>query len=144
MRREETFERDMTFHVNRRRYGKNVPATDIDFLEYDHHIPVLLWEAKSHRSKWKEGRRTSSMRAQWKLAQMAGIDYAVVEHTDDWSAIAVYTIGSWEKQKPIIANEIHMSLPQFVKWLYIIRGREMPQVIRIPNSLNPIIFSHSP
>lgn len=153
MREEITFARDMTFHLARRKYGSNIPATDIDFLEYDHKQPVLLWEAKSTKSGWRDGIRTASMEAQWNLACHAGIPYRVVEHNKDWSELSVCTIAKWEGKKPIIETEIAMSLFEFVSWLYEIRGRNIKSELggnlllkrknwrnEIPDKLNPQQF----
>lgn len=141
-RHEMTFKRDMSFHVARRRFGYNIPATDIDFLEYDRLEPVLLWEAKSNRSSWRNGNRTASMVVQWKLANMAGIPYAVVEHNDEWSEITVCKIDDWKDKKPIIADEQKMTLKQFVSWLYEIRNRRVPLVLSniVPDELKQIAF----
>jgi hypothetical protein len=140
-RREKSFRRDMTFHVNRRNYGRNIPATDIDFLEYDNHKPILLWEAKSDKSRWRNGVRTSGMRAQYKLAQMAEIYYRVVENSDDWSQIAMYKVLGWNGATPIVERTAMFTLREFVEALYIFRKREFPGGIAVPDELEQIIFS---
>lgn len=142
-RPEMSFRRDMSFHVARRKFGYNIPATDIDFLEYDNLEPVLLWEAKSTRSQWRSGVRTASMVVQWKLARMANVPYAVVEHNDDWSMLIVCEVDDWEDKVPIIVNEQKMTLKQFVTWLYEIRDREIEselvieehQLLRTPKQI---------
>ena len=151
-RSEYSYKRDMTFHVNRRKYGYNIPATDIDFLEFDNYQPVLLWEAKSLRSKWKEGYRTASMVVQFKLACRAGIEYRVVENNKNWSKLIVYKLRGWHKGStwiPIIESSTILTLREFVCWLYEIRGRTLTIAHGftiehyIPDSLKPIIFSYS-
>ena len=143
-RREYSHSRDMTFHVNRRNYGKNIPATDLDFVEFDNLEPVLIWEAKSHMSHWKQGRRTASMLVQWKIAQRAGIKYRVIEHNDDWSIIRSYKILSWDRLKPNVVEIGTYTLPKFVEALYKIRGREKPEWIKVPDRLEPISFDAAP
>lgn len=150
-RHEMSFRRDMSFHVARRKFGYNAPATDIDFLEYDNLEPVLLWEAKSIKSRWRNGRRTASMIVQWKLSKLAGIPYVVVEHNDKWSKITVFKIGGWKHKVPIISDERKMTLRQFVAWLYKIRGRTIESELNsrntkqtwldiVPNELEQITF----
>lgn len=143
-RPEMSFQRDMSFHVARRKFGRNAPATDIDFLEYDNLEPVLLWEAKSTRSRWRSGVRTASMIVQWKLAAMAGVPYVVVEHNDKWSTITVCEIGDWEGRKPVISNEWQMTLKQFVAWLYEIRGRDIRFELKAWSDIIPDELEHIP
>jgi len=140
-RQEKSFARDMTFHINRRAYGKDIPATDIDFLEFDKLEPVLLWEAKSDKSHWRKGRRTASMIAQWKLAERAEIPYRVIEHSDDWSQVTVYEVKEWKGWMPIIGKETAMTLTEWIAALYAIRKREVPNGVKVPDKLGAIIFS---
>ena len=139
-RKEQSFSRDMTFHVNRRGYGNNIPATDLDFVEFDNLEPVLIWEAKSDKSHWKEGRRTASIIVQWKIAKRANITYRIVEHADDWSIIHSYEILSWDKMKPEYRLVGTFTLPQFVKALYQVRNRQMPKNLNVPDRLEPVSF----
>ena len=143
-RREYSYSRDMTFHINRRNYGRNIPATDIDFVEYDNLEPVLIWEAKSDKSHWKQGRRTASMIVQWKIAQRAGIEYRVIEANNDWSVIQSYKILGWDRMKPRIAKAGTYTLPEFITALYKIRGRELPDWLQVPDKLEPISFAAAP
>lgn len=149
---EMTFKRDMSFHIARRRFGYNLPATDIDFLEYDNKQPVLLWEAKSTRSGWRNGKRTASMEAQWNLAMRAEIPYRIVEHNEDWSIVSVCNVSDWNKGLPVIESEQEMTLREFVTWLYEKRGRDIELELgggmlveidwhdRIPESLEIVVF----
>ena len=160
-RPEYSYKRDMTFHINRRQYGRDAPSTDIDFLEFDNYHPVLLWELKSVQSKWKSGHRTASMVPQFILACRARIEYRVVENNKDWSELVVYSLRGWYKKQihgsrgpyhvwiPIIESRTVLTLPEFVCWLYEIRGRTLTIAHGftiehyIPDSLKPIIFSYS-
>ena len=135
-----TFYRDLTFHSARRSYGNNIPCTDLDFVEYDHLIPVALKELKSRRSHWREGRRTASARVQLKIAQMLGIPYFIDEHSDDFSSVSVCRISEFNGRMPVIENESQLSLIEYVEHLYTIREREMPELVRIrvPERLEPV------
>ena len=149
-RPEYSFERDFTFHLARRRFGRNIPATDIDFLEFDNLRPVLVWEAKSNQSKWRTGVRTASMVAQWRLATQANIEYRVVEHSHDWSQLCIVKVRGWYKMgylwRPHIESEITMSLPEFLAWLYSVRDRDMMAELphgmffhtEVPSALKPV------
>jgi len=143
-RREYSYSRDMTFHINRRGYGKDIPATDIDFVEYDNLEPVLIWEAKSDKSHWKQGRRTASMIVQWKIAQRANIKYRVIENSDNWSVIRSYKILGWDRMRPKVEQVGVYTLPEFIQALYKIRGREIPSWVNVPDELEPISFDAAP
>lgn len=163
-KKELTHKRDMTFHVNRREYGDNIPATDIDFLEYDRWQPKMLLELKSSRA-WA-AQNNSNVIVQYRLAQMADILYRVVESNKNWSQLTVIEISlvepeQKENQKPQkprikIENETTMELPDFVAWLYKIRGYDIAKELRpnrllniklggknrIPHRLEPVTFEH--
>lgn len=150
-RPEMTHARDMTFHIARREFGFNIPVTDLDFLEFDNFEPVLLWEAKSIKSHWRDGKRTAGMKAQWNLAKRANVPYVVVEHNEDWSEVTVCKVGNWERMQPIILSEQAMTLKQFVSWLYEVRDRDIERELGnilleqkwtdiIPDKLEPVTF----
>lgn len=156
MSQEKTFKRDMTLHVARREWGKKLLTTDIDFLEFDYDNdlePIMLIEIKSLRSGWRNGKRTASMIAQWKLAKKADIPYTVVEHNDEWSEMIVCEIDSLDLKSgiPSISKEQKMTLKQFVMWLYGIRGMKITDWLdhhplaghwtdHVPDRLEPVTF----
>lgn len=130
-----TFYRDQTFLFNRREFGRNIPATDIDCLEFDRLEPICLWEAKSGRSSWRMG--SSSIAAQYLLAERAGVNYFVAEHNPDWSRIIVCHLSGLDREArkwtppPIIENETTYDLRGFVKMLYSLRDRNIENELRM-------------
>ncbi len=140
-RQQNSYFRDLTFHVNRRKFGYNIPATDLDFLEYDNFQPIDLREFKNKKSGWREGNRTASVRAVYNLAKCANIPFYVIEHNDNYSEITVCFIEGWNEGIPQLSEQT-MTLPDYVSSLYKIRNRDVPETILIPESLSSIILPH--
>jgi len=127
-----TFYRDYTFHGYRRLFGDDIPATDIDFLEFDHHEAVGIVEQKTQGSKWKEGQRTDSLIAMHNLAKSAGIPLYVAENCQDWATVNICTIDSFNGQHgkiPHVRDEICTDTRGLVRFEYHIRGRKVPPSI---------------
>jgi len=138
-RYQKTFYRDLTFHVNRRKFGSNIPATDIDFLEYDNRQPISLSELKDKRSHWRKGTSWANIEATWNLAERANIPYYITEYAEDWSEISICRIGGIKGKIPIIDEERIVTLSGYIEHLYTIRNREVPAHIKrvIPQKLEP-------
>ena len=141
-RKQNSFFRDLTFHVNRRNFGRNIPSTDIDFLEYDNFQPVDIREFKNKNSNWRSGERTASIKATFNLAKMANIPFYIIEHNDDFSSISICQIKKWNRNVPVVFNEQNMTLPEYVKSLYKARNRTFPDSVYVPNTLTQINIPH--
>ncbi len=71
--------RDEIISAKHRRWGYNVPATDIDFVlcEYDREMPKALTEFRHINGSI---RRNSNMNALGNLANMAGLPFFIVQY----------------------------------------------------------------
>ena len=71
--------RDDILSAKHRRWGYNLPATDVDFIlcEYDHRIPKALIE---HRHLNGSVRFDSNMTALARLADMANLPFFIVQY----------------------------------------------------------------
>lgn len=136
-RQQNSYFRDLTFHVYRRKLGSNIPATDLDFLEYDNFQPVDLREFKNDKSKWREGKRTASIRATYNLAKKANIPFYIIEHNDNYSNLCLCKVIDIKGTIPITEDQ-KMTLPQYIENLYKSRGRELPEGMNLPLSFNAI------
>jgi len=122
-----TFYRDYTFHGYRRLFGENIPATDIDFLEFDNHQPIAILEQKTQNSHWREGIRTDGLIAMWHLANKADIPLYVAENNLDWTRVAICAIGGFDETVPqIVENETVTDIRGLVRFQYDMRGRKVP------------------
>lgn len=139
---QKSFFRDLTFLYHRRNFGRNIPATDIDCLEFDRLQPLCLWEAKLKGSKWREG--SSTIATQFLLSQQAEIGYFVAEHNTDWSKITVCGLSGLDtshskwKPKPVIQSETGYGLQDFVKMLYTLRNRRIEDELQEASATLPI------
>lgn len=132
MREEVTGWRDEAISKRHRLYGMNVPAVDVDFmlLEYDGGQPKAIIDYKNRRDlRWI--RDTKNLQAQSNLYDVDGNQlpfFVVIYETRDWY-YKIYAINAaandWFErlncEEPQILSEYH-----YVRFLYKIRGREMP------------------
>lgn len=143
-RQEFTGFRDEPYSRRHREYGNDCPCTDLDillhsdgtsapegesgtsFLEYDRLKPVALIEAKNIKSMWP------FRKSEWcqvvalnNLAKAAGKQFFIVRYDErDWSYI-VHRIDD----RGNINEGAHVSELEFVRALYTLRGRELPEDI---------------
>jgi hypothetical protein len=130
---ERTGWRDTSLSLRHRLWGKNCPATDIDFLEYDSGRGVALCEWKHERAAPYES-LDANMRARRHLADAAKLPFFVIIRADDCSWFEV--IPENNKAEEIMARADITdksyraeSEVEFVGFLYWLRGRRIPQEV---------------
>ena len=133
--------RDEILSAKHRRWGYNVPATDIDFIlcEYDRQIPVALIE---HRHVNGSVRFDSNMNCLHHLANMAGLPFFIVQYryedddgtiwcdqhrTIDTPAYFRIITGNDRAEQLWFTQDVDtfMTEPEYVTWLHKIRGRHI-------------------
>ena len=82
----------------RRDWGYNVPAEDIDFLEYDNCRPVALFEFK-RRTDWQTAKISldANLKAMKQLADMARLPLFVTVYPDSHDSFRVIAINHFAK-----------------------------------------------
>lgn len=101
VRKERTFERDMELSQLHREWGWDVPAFDIDFLEYDQGKPIALIEYK-RRDNWETAPvvRDANLKALITLGQQAKVPVFCVFYKPDHSMFRVIGLNSYAWAKP--------------------------------------------
>ena len=123
---ERTGWRDEALSKRHRRYGFDLPATDIDFLmvEYDGGRARALIEFKHERAR-PQLARESTYRALMDLGDRAGIPVFACRYAGDFSRFFVVPLN-W-RACSYLPERASLSEMEYVRLLYRIRGREMPQ-----------------
>lgn len=125
--RRSTF-RDVDYSDRHRLYGFNVPATDVDFVEYDRGWPKAIIEMKHEKAGKVEYLTDRNIICLRNLANMAGLPLFVARRAHDMSWVRV-TAGN-ELACPFLGQPIpnetgsQMTEVEWVLFLYKIRGRE--------------------
>jgi hypothetical protein len=134
MREEITGWRDEEISKRHRLYGMNVPAVDVDFMliEYDTGEPKAVIDYKRRTDAgWK--RDSSNLKAMSRLYDVNGnqLPFFVAQYeTRDW----YYTVHAINAAAQDWFDRLNCSDAQllkeydFVRFLYILRGREMPRL----------------
>ena len=93
---EHTFERDLTLCTLHRQWGYDVPATDIDFLEYDNRNPNALVEYKK-RDNWRTAPvdKDANLTALIRLGNRAQIPVFCVFYKPDHSMFRVIPVNTF-------------------------------------------------
>jgi hypothetical protein len=116
--------RDLGFSKRHRLYGRDCPATNIDFLEYDEGQSVAVIEAKRERERFDEPNKKAII----DLSNRASLPAFKVVHADDFSIFTVSSLNPiarrFLKSKPGTMQE-----SEFIRFLYAIRGRDVPEEI---------------
>ncbi|RKL62325.1 hypothetical protein DXT63_11890 [Thermoanaerobacteraceae bacterium SP2] len=122
---ERTGERDMSLSERHRLYGIDCPAVDIDLLliEYDSATPVALIEYKNEHS-FSGNTSWSTWRALETLANNAMLPLFKVTYSSDFSRWCVRPVNYIAQYR--IPQPVEMDEPDFVRFLYSLRGREVP------------------
>ncbi len=94
VKKEHTFERDLILCQLHRSWGYDVPATDIDFLEYDERRPVALIEYKK-RQDWQTAQvnKDANLTALVRLGNRAQIPVYVVFYSPDHAMFRVIAMN---------------------------------------------------
>lgn len=126
VRKERTGWRDKTLSDRHRIWGYDLPAVDLDFLEYDENEAVALIEYKNEHA-WLQNPDDSSYKALIDLGNKAGLPVFAARYTDDYSTWFV----SWlnKKAKEYVPERTEMTEEEWVTILYKVRGREIPPEI---------------
>lgn len=130
VKEERTFHRDMKLSQRHRDWGFDVPAVDIDFLEYDNGKAVALVEYKRVQdlAKCNPNPNTANMQALIDLGNRALVPVFCVFYTYKLKWYRVFPINELAKnQSP--PNDI-IPEQKYVDFLYWIRGRCIPEGIR--------------
>jgi hypothetical protein len=122
---ERTGERDMSLSERHRLYGVDCPAVDIDLLliEYDTATPVALIEYKNEHA-YSGHTSWSTWHALETLANNALLPLFQVIYSSDFSRWQVRPMNYIARYR--IPQPVEMNEPDFVRFLYSIRGREVP------------------
>ena len=123
---ERTGWRDEALSKRHRRYGFDLPATDIDFLmvEYDGGRAIAIVEYKHARARPQLARQ-SNYRALIDLGDRAGIPVFACRYAGDLSRFFVIPLNG--RAHGLLPERRRMSEIEWVRFLYGLRGREMPQ-----------------
>lgn len=122
---EKTGKRDLALNDRHRTWGWNVPAEDLDFLEYDNKKAVALVEYKKENAPLVPS-SDANLLALCDLADRAGIPAFVVRYAVDFSWWTVRALN--EIARSIIPRPL-VKIPEseYVEFLYKIRGRRKPE-----------------
>ena len=125
VRKERTGWRDLALSERHRRWGWNCPAVDLDFLllEYDRGKAVAIVEYKHERAPLQFPTHPS-YQALIDLGDRAGIPVFACRYASDfawWRAIPLNRTA-----KLLIAGRKELSEPEWIGFLYRIRGYEPP------------------
>jgi hypothetical protein len=125
VKHERTGWRDLRLSQRHRRWGWNCPAIDLDFLllEYDRGKAVAIVEYKHERAPLQFPMHPS-YQALIDLGDRAGVPVFACRYADDftwWRAIPLNrTAKQW------MTDRSRMSEPEWVGFLYRMRGYELP------------------
>jgi hypothetical protein len=133
---ERTGWRDAGISAWHRKLGWDCPGADIDalitnegtvesmtFNEYDRNTPKALIEYKHYNATHNP--RASSVVANTKLANMAGLPMFLVYYSEDFTCFTVMAMN--EMACEFVPKPIEMSEQEFVQFHYQLRGREATQ-----------------
>lgn len=117
---ERTGIRDLSYSAWHRTLGPNLPACDLDWIEFDRGVPVALLETK-HLQAADENIYTASLRAQEKLAEMASLPHFIVRYDVDPPA-AMFFIeprNQWAEQ--YVDSPCYMDEGEYTRFLHDLR-----------------------
>ena len=128
VRPERTGWRDAALSEEHRKFGWNCPAVDLDFLllEYDRGTPSALIEYKNEHAK-PQYASNPSYQALSELGKRADIPTFVCRYKDDFSIWTVIPLNDVAKEH--LPKRKEMNEPDYVRFLYRLRGRECPQSV---------------
>lgn len=118
--------RDEAISRKHREWGKDVPAVDIDFLmaEYDRAEPVAIIEYKQECAKPIPS-GDPNLRTIANLADKADLPAFVVRYGADLSWFKARALNG--KGREVLPGIATYSEPEYVTFLYELRGRAVPQ-----------------
>jgi hypothetical protein len=130
VKHERTAWRDLSLSARHRLWGFDCPAVDIDFfVEYDRGVPAAIVEYKHERAAPQDPRH-STYRALGVLGvaddtgMFISLPFFAVRYTADFKTFFVVPING--SAKVLLDSRTTMDEEQWVRFLYHLRGREMP------------------
>lgn len=141
MREETTGWRDEQISRRHRQYGINVPAVDVDFLliEYDTGKPKALIDYKLHSSPlWDSERANKSAMGSLYDEHGQQIPFFIVRYDPDGWIFHVYgrnPAATAFLERLNCVDGQRLAEFHYVRFLYILRGREMPALDLFANQL---------
>lgn len=129
VKEEVTFRRDMELLKRHRDWGFNVPAEDIDFLEYDERKAIALVEYKRRINLEEVSADLSdaNIQALMDLGNRASIPVFSAFYTPDRKRFRVFGLN--DRGKGYGPPREVISEYKYVDFLYWVRGRTMPKEI---------------
>ena len=122
-REERTGWRDREYSKRHRLYGRDCPALDVDFLEYDRGKVVALVECK-HRHARRQDLSHPTYRALIDLGDRAEVPVLLARHAEDFSWWIVTPLNDLAKN--FVPEKTVLTEKGWVTLLYHVRGRELP------------------
>jgi len=125
---ERTFQRDMKLLLRHRQWGFNVPAEDIDFIEYDNRKAIALVEYKrAYDLASCHPNLDANLEALIDLGNKASLPvFCTFYKSLRW--YRVFPLNKFAKDKG--PPDGILSEHKYVDFLYWLRGRQMPDHIR--------------
>lgn len=120
--------------VRHRAWGDDCPATDVDLLliEYDARKPVALIDYKEGFDRPLTASERASLAAQRELASLAGLPFYVVRYREADATFYVEPQNELAEAAVPAALRLRLSERNYVRFLYRLRGRDVPDII-LPN-----------
>jgi len=130
VKEEKTFRRDMKLLLRHRDWGWNVPAEDIDFLEYDERKAIALFEYKrtTDLATCKVNIGEANIQALIDLANKASVPIFCTFYNPNLKWYRVFPLNEQAQKKGPPQGIIAES--KYVDFLYWLRGRQIPEGIR--------------
>lgn len=128
VRQERSGWRDLALSQRHRRWGWDCPAVDLDFLflEYDRGKAAALVEYK-HENAAPQYASHPTYQAMIDLGTRAGIPVFACRYSDDFTSWAITALNA--KAKEYLPERRTMTEPEWVTFLYKIRGYNVPQTV---------------
>jgi len=123
---ERTGWRDQRLSARHRRWGWDCPGFDIDwlFVEYDNCKATALVEYKHEYAK-PQTPTTATYKALIDLGDRAGIPVFAVRYADNFSWWRVVSLNDYARK--FVPKKIEITEIEWVRLLYKVRGRELPE-----------------
>ncbi len=132
---------DLQLSERHRRWGRDCPASDLDFIEYDRGNPVALVEYKHRKAQWSSA--DASIRALCTVAERAGLPclLASYSHTPTWTfrvhplnSHGLLKLAEWAAEADASWSGrgepcVQLSELQWVRLLYWLRDRTLPESV---------------